>query len=118
MPSANVEVVRRGVAAWSRQDFDAMLREYDPQVHVVDPERAGAGPFVGHDAYRRWYAEWLESWEEYDIEHEAIVEVGDHVVLFQRHVGRANARIVWARQSHCSLRIAYVPKGDAVLVEL
>ena len=89
MPSPNIEVVRRGVAAWARGDIDAMLAEYDPDVEITDPERVGAGPFRGHDAFRRWFAEWLESWDEYGAEIEALVDVGDHVVLFQQHVGRA-----------------------------
>ncbi len=89
MPSSNVEVVRRGTQAWARGDLDAMLREFDEQVEIVDPERAGPGPFRGHEAFRQWYAEWLESWERYDAEHEAIVDVGETVVLFQHHVGVA-----------------------------
>ena len=89
MPSSNVDAVRRGTEAWARKDIDAMLREYDEHVEVVDPERAGPGPFRGHEAFKRWYAEWLESWEHYDVEHEAIVDAGDQVVLFQRHVGVA-----------------------------
>ena len=66
-----------------------MLRVYDENVEVVDPERAGPGPFRGHEAFRRWYAEWLESWEYYDVEYEAIVEVDDRLVLFDHHKGVA-----------------------------
>jgi ketosteroid isomerase-like protein len=89
MPSPNIEVVQRGADAWARGDVDAMLREYHAEVEIVDPERAGPGPFRGHDAFRKWMEEWLESWDHYDVEIEALVEVGDHVVAFQHHVGRA-----------------------------
>ena len=46
MPSPNIEVVRRALVAWDRKDLDAMLQEYDPDVEVVDPERAGPGPLL------------------------------------------------------------------------
>jgi ketosteroid isomerase-like protein len=90
VPSQNIEVVRRGLAAWERGDVDTMLREYDPDVEIADPERAG-GPFRGHRAYKEWFAEWMDSWERYNVEIEALVEVGDDVVLFQHHSGRAKA---------------------------
>ena len=89
MPSANVEVVRRGAEAWSRGDLDAMLREYARDVEIIDPERVGAGPFRGHEAVRQFIAEWLEAWDQYELALEAIVDAGDAAVLFQRHSGRA-----------------------------
>ena len=89
MPSANIEAVRRGTAAWDRGDLDEMLGYYDEAVEVVDPERAGAGPFRGHEAFKQWFAEWLESWDHYSVDVEALVEVEDRVVLFQHHRGRA-----------------------------
>ena len=89
MSSRNVEAVRRGVEAWARGDIDAMLAVYDEEVEVVDSERAGPGPFRGHDAFRSWLAEWMEAWDEYTAEIEGLVDVGDHVVLFQHHLGRA-----------------------------
>ena len=89
MPSANVEVVRRGAEAWSRGDLDAMLREYATDVEIADPERVGAGPFRGHEALRQFIAEWLEAWDRYELSLDAIVDAGDAAVLFQRHRGRA-----------------------------
>jgi ketosteroid isomerase-like protein len=124
VPSSNVNAVRRGTEAWARKDIDAMLREYDEHVEVVDPERAGPGPFRGHDAFRRWYAEWLESWEHYDVEHEAIVDLGDQVVLFQRHAGVAKgsgialdhrgALLVGLREGKVVLHRPYTHRADAL----
>ena len=83
-----------------------MLREYDRGVEISDPERVGAGPFRGHDAFRAGSGEWMESWDEYDAEVEALVEVGDQVVLLsttgpregQRHrAGPAGALLVRLR---------------------
>lgn len=89
MPSRNIEVVRGAIAAWGRGDLDEMLREYDPDVEIVDPERVGAGPFRGHEEFRRWIGEWWDSWDHYEAETEALVEVDDFVVLFLHHAGRA-----------------------------
>ena len=124
MPSANIEVVRRGTDAWARKDVDAMLREYDPEVEVIDPERAGPGPFRGHDAFREWMAEWYESWDRYDVAIEALVEVGDRIVLFQHHVGRAKgsgieldqrgALLVQLRGGKVVLHRPYTHRADAL----
>ena len=89
MPSANVEAVRRATEAFRRRDMEAMLREAVPDIELSDPERAGAGPFRGHEAFVAWLEEWLESWETYDTEVEAFVDVPDRVVALVRHRGRA-----------------------------
>jgi hypothetical protein len=124
VPSPNVEAVRRGVEAWDRKDIDAMLQVYDAGVEVTDPERAGVGPFRGHDGYRRWLAEWMESWEHYDVTHEAIVDAGEHVVLFEHHIGVAKgsgialdhrgALLVRVRDGKVVLHRPYTHRADAL----
>ena len=124
MPSPNIEVVRRGAAAWARGDIETMMREYDEAIEIVDPERAGAGPFVGHEAYTRWMAEWMESWERYHAEIDALVEIGDQVVLFQHHSGRAKgsgieldqrgALLVRLRDGKIVLHRPYTNRADAL----
>jgi uncharacterized protein len=89
MTSQNVDVVRRASDAFRKRDTQAMLRDVDPDVEFSDPERVGAGPYRGHEAYLRWLEEWLESWETYDAEVEALVEAADNVVAFVHHWGRA-----------------------------
>ncbi len=124
MPSANVEVVRRGAEAWSRGDLDAMLREYARDVEIIDPERVGAGPFRGHEAVRQFIAEWLEAWDRYELALEAIVDAGDAAVLFQRHSGRAKgsgieldhrgALLVRLRGGKIVLHRPYTHRADAL----
>ena len=124
MPSANAAVVLRGVEAWSRGDLDAMLREYDENVEIVDPERVGAGPFRGHEAYKKWFAEWIESWATYDVEIEAVVDVGDRFVLLQHHMGRAKgsgieldqrgALLVQVRDGKIVLNRPYTHRAEAL----
>jgi uncharacterized protein len=87
--SPNVEAVRRATDAFRRRDMEAMLREAAPDIEISDPERAGPGPFRGHDAFVAWLEEWLESWETYDAEVEAFVDLQDRVVALVHHRGRA-----------------------------
>ena len=89
MPTAGVEAVRAAYEAFQRGDLDAALAHVDPQVEISDPERAGAGPFRGREAYLAWLAEWVETWERYEYEIEALVDLVDQVVVIVRHRGRA-----------------------------
>jgi uncharacterized protein len=91
MPSQNVEAVRRATEAFNRRDMEAMLREADPNVELSDPERTGAGPYLGHESFVRWIEEWLDEWESYESDTEALVEVSDKLVAFVHHHGKARA---------------------------
>jgi ketosteroid isomerase-like protein len=89
MPSEHIEAARRAYEAFRAGDMESLLREVHPDVEVSDPERAGAGPFRGHDAYLAWLAEWMESWESYEVDVEALVDAGDKVVALAHQRGRA-----------------------------
>jgi ketosteroid isomerase-like protein len=75
--------------AFRGSDRDALLRPLHPDVEISDPERVGAGPFRGHQAYLTFVRDWMETWEEYEIALEAPVVIGDTVVALVRHHGRA-----------------------------
>ena len=69
-------------------------------------------------------AEWYESWDRYDVAIEALVEVGDRIVLFQHHVGRAKgsgieldqrgALLVQLRGGKVVLHRPYTHRADAL----
>jgi ketosteroid isomerase-like protein len=69
-------------------------------------------------------AEWFETWDHYDATIEALVEVGDRVVLFQHHVGRAKgsgieldqrgALLVQLRAGKIVLHRPYTRRADAL----
>jgi ketosteroid isomerase-like protein len=51
MSQENVEIVHRTVAAWNRQDMDAMLALTDPEVEYVNsPTAVEPGTRWGHEA--------------------------------------------------------------------
>ena len=66
----------------------------------------------------------MESWDHYAVEVEALVDVGDHVVLFQHHVGRAKgsgieldqrgALLVGLRDGKVVLHRPFTHRADAL----
>jgi ketosteroid isomerase-like protein len=82
---ANVEVVRRVLEAWQRQDFDAWLSGGDPVIewHTV-LERPVEGPesvYRGHDGMRRLWHFYRTELDSFEIEAQEIRDVGDDRVV-------------------------------------
>jgi ketosteroid isomerase-like protein len=85
-----IEPVFAGLRAFREGDTAALLRQFHPDIEISDPERAG-GPFRGHDALLAWSADWMENWDEYEMELLAPVVTQDSVVALVHHKGRARA---------------------------
>jgi ketosteroid isomerase-like protein len=82
----NVAAVSTGVDAFRRGDLDAVLEVLDTEVEVYMPtDLPNAGTFRGHDGYRRWLAQWLEAWEDFDLELDDIEAVGRTHVVSRAH---------------------------------
>src|SRR6266480_5983658 len=65
MSQENVDVMRRIVEASSRQDYQAVLADLDPEVEIDDtdiPESTGA------DSFLEWLARWDQVWESWHVE--------------------------------------------------
>jgi ketosteroid isomerase-like protein len=90
----NIALAREGFDAFARGDLEAILEFVDPEVEVFVPiELPGAGTQHGHEGFLRWMAEWLEAWEEFEIEPREFEPVGArHVVvpIHQRGRGRGS----------------------------
>jgi uncharacterized protein len=91
MPQENVEIVREGWRVWLRGDMDALEAMLDPQIvwdttHFHDwPETSYRGP----DGVRQFLTEWLETWGDYEIEVEDVLEAPDgRVVSLIRQRGK------------------------------
>jgi ketosteroid isomerase-like protein len=83
-------VVRRAWAAFSRVDFDGVLRELDPEVVVVPFGAAMEGKsYRGHDGVIGWWRdEILVNWEHFQVLPESFERVGERLLV----TGRWNAR--------------------------
>ena len=78
--------MRGAVAAANRRDFDAVLSFYAPDA-VWDMSPIGMGTFEGLAAIRGFFEDWLGAYEEYAMEAEEIVDLGNGVtfaVLLQK----------------------------------
>jgi ketosteroid isomerase-like protein len=82
---ANVEVVRRTLEGWQREDFDGWMSGCDPSIewHTV-LERMFEGPesvYRGHDGMRRLWHFYRTELENFEIEAQEIRDAGDDRVV-------------------------------------
>ena len=73
-----VELQNRLTDAGSRRDLDAMTAFYAP-VAVYDMSPTGMGTFDGRAAARGFLEDWFSSYEEYELEAEETLDLGNGV---------------------------------------
>lgn len=89
MSGENLDLVRRGMAAFDRSDWEAVFELLDPDIEWgYQPAHPEVPSFRGHEGVRDFLALWAEAWDEYRFEPEELVEVGDSVVVGGRERGR------------------------------
>jgi ketosteroid isomerase-like protein len=79
-------MVRRGVEAVNRREFDRVMSLYAPDV-VWDGPTVGGGVFEGREALRGFFKDWIGAYEDFRQDLEEFRDVGNGVtfgVLFQR----------------------------------
>ena len=82
MSEENVEIVRRGFAAWESGNPAAMLENFDED--VVSRRMA---PLIdshthhGHDGVIQMIAEWLEPYDHFSSHADEFIDAGDRVVV-------------------------------------
>lgn len=82
----NVELTRRGFDAYNSGDSEALMALLHPDVELLaDHELLNSGTFTGHDGFMQWSAEWLEAWEEFRVDANAVEPVGDNFLLVDSH---------------------------------
>jgi ketosteroid isomerase-like protein len=74
------EVLRRGVEALNRRDFDAAIAAFSGD-GVWDMSALGVGVFTGHEAIRGLFEDWIGAYEDFEIEIEENLDLGNGVVL-------------------------------------
>jgi ketosteroid isomerase-like protein len=75
-----VELTRRSYEYASERNWGALLSLYGPD-SVWDMSPLGLGTYEGPAATRRFFEEWTASYENYRIEPEEILELGNGVVF-------------------------------------
>jgi SnoaL-like protein len=80
MSQENVSVFLECVAAVSRDDWEAAIERFDPQIDWV-PQRAPVqGTYVGHDAVRRFAQDTRDTFEVFEPRYSDIRDLGDRVL--------------------------------------
>jgi ketosteroid isomerase-like protein len=90
MSEENLEIVRRAFAAYDQGGIDAAVEFWHPDINWRAMEGAldDIGVFQGHDAMRRYYGQWEETFDDNRFEIEELIDAGDQVVAVLRGIGR------------------------------
>jgi uncharacterized protein len=85
----NVQVVRRGYAAYERDGLAGLLRHLHPEVEwTTTGAFMEAGTYRGHEGVRRYLGSMLDEFEDPRNEPEEVIDAGDQVVVSARLTGR------------------------------
>jgi ketosteroid isomerase-like protein len=107
-----VELVRQAVEAATHRDFDALMSFYAPDA-VWDLSPMGVGTFEGRAAIRGFAEDWLGSYEDFEIELQEVLDLGNGVVFV---VNRLKGRLAGST-GDTQLRQAWVQVWvDAMMV--
>jgi ketosteroid isomerase-like protein len=82
MSQENVEVVRRVIEAWNRDDLDAMLAMHHPDLEYVT---TGLFPgldsiYHGHDGFIKYWQDFRDIWELITVETYELRDCGERVL--------------------------------------
>jgi ketosteroid isomerase-like protein len=87
----DIKVLLDGYEAWNKREFDVLAEVLDPEIEwqpgVVAPE---GGVHRGADGFKRFVDSWLESFDEFHIRPELLVQAGDRVAIVARQTGRGH----------------------------
>jgi ketosteroid isomerase-like protein len=105
MEDGRADFIREAIEAFNRGDIDRMLEFCDPEVEIADPERTGT-TWRGHNGYRAFIQEWIENFDEYQVEIEAIEQNGDRFFIRLTQRGRgAGSGIEFALPIHYAITV-------------
>jgi ketosteroid isomerase-like protein len=102
-PQENAVLASELLVLFQRGDSQALLARLDPEVEVFStPELPNPGTFKGRDGYLQWIGPWLEAWESFEVEAEAVEPVGrHHVVVTVHQTGRGRGSGVEVEMGAC-----------------
>jgi ketosteroid isomerase-like protein len=85
-----LEVARSGVEAFQRGDIEGVLTLIHGEGEIyLPPDLPNSGTYRGRDGFLVWLGNWLEAWEEFEVELGPIDPVGErHVVATMHQSGR------------------------------
>jgi ketosteroid isomerase-like protein len=93
MSQDNVEIVRRGNAAFNKGDYGGFAETLHPEVEFRDHAHAAdvTETLKGAQALLSLLSEWRESFDDFRAEISEYIEAGHHVVCVTRWTGKGKA---------------------------
>jgi uncharacterized protein len=90
MSQENLELFRRGLAAWNAGDYEAILEMCHPDVEWTFSDRLpdATGEIRGKASVRTFFETFTGDWSEISIRPERIADSGPHVVANVEFVAR------------------------------
>jgi ketosteroid isomerase-like protein len=90
MSQENIDAVKASYEAFNRRDFDAFFEYYDSDIVWEQDEKfVEPGTHYGHDGVRRVFESVFESFDEFQVEVEELLDLGDRVLAILRIAGTA-----------------------------
>src|SRR4051812_6043289 len=95
MSEENVRIARASIEVWDTGDLDSALDDVHPDIVWINSGTIPDLPteYRGHKGVRQFWADWREVWEQFTIELEQVLDVGDEVVTLERFDGVARLGI-------------------------
>jgi ketosteroid isomerase-like protein len=88
MSQENVEKARDFIEAYNRRDFDAAVKDFDPEVEWVLPARQSSDSCRGPDEVKRFWEGIDETFDDLQLRPQEWVDAGDSVATRLRHQGK------------------------------
>jgi hypothetical protein len=82
------ELVRRAVQAINDRDLDALLAVMDEEVEAAPVLAAMEGRYQGHEGIRRWWANLLDTFPDFEVRIVQMSQVGAATVAVLSSTGR------------------------------
>jgi ketosteroid isomerase-like protein len=83
MSQENVEIVKRGIAAYNQRDYEALLELGHPDMELDWSRSLGleARVYQGQERVLGFYEHYFDTFEEVDLQPDRFIESGDWVVV-------------------------------------
>jgi ketosteroid isomerase-like protein len=85
MSQENVDKSNAFINAYNRRDFDAAVKDFDPQVDWVLPDIQGFDSCVGSDQVIKFWEGLDDTFDELELLPQEVVDAGDRVATRLRH---------------------------------
>jgi ketosteroid isomerase-like protein len=115
MSQENVEIVRRGVDAFSRAAWEESVNLMAPEVEWHDaPDLPGARRYQGREGVLAQWREMAEALDHFTVEIDQLFDAGDKVVVFLTSRGRG--RISGIEVSRKLAQVCTVRDGQVIKI--